>query len=82
MLRRRIVKNCYNLSKKAKVFKKYADIYFVRKKKVHRKEYFMYGMWPGCYSFREELSLFALWLKEQTEAFVLKIYELDRMINS
>lgn len=38
-------------------------------------------MWPGCYSFRDELALFAVWLKEQTEALVLKIYELDRMIH-
>ena len=28
----------------------------------------MYSMWPGCYSFRDEIKLFALWLKEQTEA--------------
>lgn len=41
----------------------------------------MYAMWPGCYSFREELKLFALWFKEQAEVFVLKIYELDRLIN-
>ena len=41
----------------------------------------MYAMWPGCYSFRDELKLFALWFKEQTEALVLKIYEIDRLIN-
>lgn len=42
----------------------------------------MYGMWPGCYSFREEIGLFVFWLKEQTEALILKIYELDRMVHS
>lgn len=42
----------------------------------------MYTMWPGCYSFRDEIKLFALWFKEQTESLVLKIYELDRIINS
>ena len=42
----------------------------------------MYIMWPGCYSFRDELKLFAQWFKEQTDALILKIYELDRMINS
>lgn len=41
----------------------------------------MYTMWPGCYSFREEIGLFAMWLKEQMEAIVLKIYEIDRLIN-
>ena len=39
----------------------------------------MYSMWPGCYSFREELGLFAMWLKEQVDSLLLKIYELDRM---
>ena len=42
----------------------------------------MYGMWPGCYSFKDEIKLFALWFKEQTEALVFKIYEIDRMLNS
>ena len=41
----------------------------------------MYIMWPGCYSFRDEIKLFALWFKEQTEAFVLKIYEIEKMLN-
>ena len=41
----------------------------------------MYAIWPGCYSFREEIGMFALWFKEQAEALVLKIYELDRLIN-
>lgn len=42
----------------------------------------MYSMLPGCYSFMDELKLFAEWFKEQTEALVLKIYELDRMLHS
>lgn len=42
----------------------------------------MYSMWPGCYSFADELKLFAMWFKEQTEALILKIYELDRMLHS
>lgn len=41
----------------------------------------MYTMWPGCYSFRESLGIFALWLKEQAESFIYKIYELERLIN-
>ncbi len=40
----------------------------------------MYSFWPGCYSFRDELGLFAAWFKEQVDALVLKIYELDRMV--
>ena len=42
----------------------------------------MYTMWPGCYSFQDEIKLFALWFKEQAEALILKIYEFDRLINS
>jgi hypothetical protein len=30
----------------------------------------------------DELKLFAMWFKEQTEALVLRIYELDRMIHT
>ncbi len=41
----------------------------------------MYNMWPGCYSFRDELKVFVLWFKEQIDSLVFKIYELDRMVN-
>ena len=41
----------------------------------------MYTMWPGCYSFRDELKLFAMWFKEQSESLILKIYEIDRLLN-
>lgn len=41
----------------------------------------MYSMWPGCYSFREELGLFAVWVKEQVDALVAKIYKFDQMVN-
>lgn len=41
----------------------------------------MYTMWPGCYSFRDELKVLALWFKEQVDSIIAKIYELDRMIN-
>ncbi len=41
----------------------------------------MYSMWPGCYSFKDEIGVLALWCKEQIEAFVLKIYEIDRLLN-
>ena len=41
----------------------------------------MYAMWPGCYSFRNEIKLFILWFKEQTEALILKVYEIDRLLN-
>jgi hypothetical protein len=42
----------------------------------------MYSMWPGCYSFHDEIKMFALWLKEQTDSIIFRIYELDRMFNS
>ena len=38
-------------------------------------------MWPGCYSFKDEIKMFALWLKEQLDALMLKIYEIDRAMN-
>ena len=41
----------------------------------------MYNMWPGCYSFRDEIKLFAMWLKEQADSLMLKVYELDRLFN-
>lgn len=41
----------------------------------------MYNMWPGCYSFKNEIKLFLIWFKEQIDLLILKIYELDRTIN-
>ena len=41
----------------------------------------MYAMWPGCYSFRDEIKMFALWLKEQLDSLMLKICEIDRAMN-
>ncbi len=41
----------------------------------------MYTMWPGCYSFRDEIKLFLMWFKDQSEALILKVYELDRKLN-
>lgn len=41
----------------------------------------MYNMWPGCYSFRDELKLFALWFREQLDSFILKVYEVERLLN-
>ena len=40
----------------------------------------MYTMWPGCYSFRDEIKMLLLWCKDQTEALTLKVYELDRLL--
>ena len=75
-----IVNFCKDLLKNPKVFQKNAVIQNVGNKKT-KGATDMYAMWPGCYSFRDELKLFALWFKEQTEALVLKIYEIDRLIN-
>ena len=41
----------------------------------------MYSMWPGCYSFRDEIKLFVLWFKEEAEGLMYKIYEIERLIN-
>jgi hypothetical protein len=40
----------------------------------------MYNMWPGCYSFRDEIKLFIMWFKDQMESLLLKIYEIDRLL--
>ena len=42
----------------------------------------MYNMWPGCYSFRDELGLLLAWVKDQAEVILLKIYEIDRLLNT
>lgn len=42
----------------------------------------MYNMWPGCYSFKDEIKLFVMWFKEQADALMLKIYEVDRLLNT
>lgn len=72
---------CKDLSKNIKVFFKNAVIHDVRLIK-QEGVYNMFIMWPGCYSFRDEIKMIILWFKEQTEALVLKIYEIDRILNS
>ncbi len=78
---RSFVKICNNFNKKPKVLKKYADRHVVDKLKI-QGVIIMYSMWPGCYSFREELQLFLLWFKEQADSLILKVYELDRMLST
>ena len=39
-------------------------------------------MWPGCYSFRDEIKILALMTKEWLDSLILKIYEIDRMLHS
>lgn len=41
----------------------------------------MYSFWPGCYSFRDEIKLFLAYFKEQVDALILKVYEIDRLMN-
>jgi hypothetical protein len=41
----------------------------------------MYSIWPGCYSFRNEIQMLLTWFKEQTDALIFKIYEIDRLMN-
>ena len=41
----------------------------------------MYTMWPGCYSFRDEIKLFVMWFKEQADSLLFKIGEIDRLLN-
>ena len=70
----------------AKVFVKNAVIGIIRKT-VNQNHYiersiYMYAMWPGCYSFRDEIKIMALWMKEWLDSLILKIYELDRILHS
>ncbi len=74
-----IVTNCKTLIQNPKVFQKNADIQNVGNTKSGVID--MYAMWPGCYSFRDEIKMFALWLKEQLDSLMLKIYEIDRAMN-
>jgi arginyl-tRNA synthetase len=39
-------------------------------------------MWPGCYSFRDEIKMFLVWFKDQTEALILKVYEFTDVVSS
>ena len=72
-----LIKICNNILKKPKVFQKNAVIQIVRL----IRSIDMYTMWPGCYSFRDEIKLFIMWFKEQADSLVLKVYELDRLFN-
>ena len=41
----------------------------------------MYSMWPGCYNFSDQIKMFLTWFKEQIDSLILKIYEMDRLLN-
>ena len=41
----------------------------------------MYTMWPGCYSFRDEIKILALIMKDWLDSLILKIYEIDKILN-
>ncbi len=42
---------------------------------------YRYTIWPGVYSFKEECSLFILYIKEQFEEFMKKIRKAEEAIN-
>lgn len=43
----------------------------------------MYGytVWPGAYSFKEEIGLFMVFIKEQVDDLIKKIEETEKAIN-
>lgn len=41
---------------------------------------YKYTVWPGAYSFKEELSLFMLYIKEQFEELMKKINKTEETI--
>lgn len=43
---------------------------------------YKYTVWPGAYSFKEEISLFILYFKEQLDDLINKIEETEKAINN
>lgn len=41
---------------------------------------YRYTVWPGAYSFKEECSLFLLYIKEQFEELMKKIKSTEKVI--
>lgn len=41
---------------------------------------YKYTVWPGAYSFKEEISLFMLYIKEQFNEFMKKINKTEEAI--
>ena len=37
---------------------------------------------PGCYSFRDEIRMCTLWLREQVERVLYKFCELERLLKT
>lgn len=42
---------------------------------------YKYSVWPGAYSFKEEINLFVLYIKEQIDDLINKIEETEKAIN-
>ncbi len=42
---------------------------------------YRYTVWPGAYSFKEECSLFLLYIKEQFEELMKKIKSTEKVID-
>ena len=83
------VNNCKNVVLKSKVLKINAVIKIVGRGinqilfqyQKPKGVYDMYAMWPGCYSFRDEIKMMALWMKEWLNSLILKIYEIDSRLH-
>ena len=69
----------HKLTNLPKVHKKIADNNIYRSK---RKVNFMYynWVWPGAYSFKNEVKLFTAWLKNQVDIILKKIEETERKL--
>ncbi len=37
--------------------------------------------WPGTYSFQENIKMYTLWLKDQIDSLLYKIYEIERTLS-
>ena len=50
----------------------------------HKECSFMYKytVWPGAYSFKEEISLFVLYFKEQLDDLINQIEETEKALNN
>ena len=43
---------------------------------------YKYTVWPGAYSFKEEIRLFVLYFKEQLDDLINKIEETEKALNN
>ena len=69
----------HKLTNLPKVRKKIADIYIYRSKRKVDSMYYNW-VWPGAYSFKNEVKLFTAWIKNQVDIILKKIEETENKL--